>query len=121
MAGQTMLHETFQAKNRYRGKATTTESPMVFEPRWDKLSRTKTQRRAAGLRGNAPADESSEIERGGIALAYELRARGLTIQQIVTLLNARKVPRRDGKPWTKDSVTTAVQRGQKSTDQAGTP
>ena len=94
---------------------------MVFEPRWDKLNRTKSQRRAAELRPSLPADDDTEIDRKGVAIACEMRARGLSIQQIVTLLNARKVLRRDGKQWTKDTVTTAVRRSQGPADQPGTP
>lgn len=83
------------------------ESAVVFEPSSNRLNRKRVRKPAAETSladTNPPAPTirlaaSPQAKKQASETVRQMRRRGLTVQQIVDLLNARQVPRPDGRPW----------------------
>ena len=94
---------------------------MVYEPRWDRLRAPKVKADAAEaeepeIRPQQSVEDTSPkaTKANATLLVQEMRGRGLSAQTIATTLQARKVPRPDGKPWTGHMVRTILGRIRRS-------
>lgn len=91
---------------------------MVYEPNWSRLKVSKIKTAPAVATKRPPDRPESDVSPEAInptaALIVEMRGRGLSAQTIANALQARKVPRPDGRLWTDNMVTTILSRIRRS-------